>query len=287
MACILLPLDKSSLAFAEVGIPTIMDGLTNRIIDLHPSFADKVANVKDTNIDESILASITRHENYVYEQAKQWQKDVKPKMDNIQNQVFSYNANFQNTYNNIQKQIQVKNKNQILQLLDDLQSNIDYQKQDITEFLSILRDFKKNVAINSGQLQTGCTQIQATMDGYRTTLDALYDQLYATTSASVRKQLENQTYDISVKLYDKLEPLYNQINTTIFTLNGVNDGILNIGWLVSLEDIHTNWTTLESKLAYLIQNIKDTSDIDWAFITEDMYVIQTDWNEIYNKTTQL
>lgn len=277
----------SSPVSAESGIPTIMDGLTNRIIDLHPSFADRIAGAKNTNIPVNVLTSATEHEKNVYEQARQWKNNVKSQVETIQNQILSYNPTFHSTYDDMQAQIQAKNKEKLLTLLADMQSDITSKKQDVTKFLTTLRTFRNDVTTNVQQLQTDRLQVQASMDGYRATLDSLYDQLYATTSDSVREQLENQTAELSVKLYDNLDPLYNQVNTIIDTLNGVNDGILNVGWLITLEDINTNWTTLESKLQYLSKNLTDTSDINWTFILDDMNIVQKTWNDIYNKTKQL
>ncbi|MGR5969639.1 HBL/NHE enterotoxin family protein [Bacillus paranthracis] len=234
-----------------------------------------------------MLASATEHEKNVYEQARQWKNNVKPQVETIQNQIVSYNATFHSTYDDIQAQIQGKNKEQLLKLVADMQSHITGKKKGVTEFLTTLRTFRNDVTTNVQQLQTDRLQVQASMDGYRATLDSLYDQLYATTSDSVREQLENQTAELSVKLYDNVEPLYNQMNTIIDSLNGVNDGVLNVGWLISLEDMNTNWTTLESKLQSLSKNLTDASDINWTFISDDMNVVQTTWNDIYNRTKQL
>ncbi|WP_209006470.1 HBL/NHE enterotoxin family protein [Bacillus cereus] len=287
MICTIVLFSIASPVSAEAGIPTIMDGLTNRIIDLHPSFADRIAGAKNTAIDTNVLTSATEHEKNVYEQAGQWQKDIKPTMEKMQNQILSYNPTFHSTYDDMQAQIQAKNKEKLLTLLADMQSDITSKKQGVTEFLTTLRAFKNDVTTNVQQLQTDRLQVQASMDGYRATLDSLYDQLYETTSDSVRAQLENQTAELSVKLYDNLEPLYNQMNTIIDSLNGVNDGILNVGWLISLEDMNTNWTTLESKLQSLSKNLTYASDINWTFISDDMNVVQKTWDDIYNKTKQL
>ncbi|MGR5978397.1 HBL/NHE enterotoxin family protein [Bacillus cereus] len=287
MICTIVLFSIASPVSAESGIPTIMDGLTNRIIDLHPSFADRIAGAKNTSIPVNVLTSATEHEKNVYEQARRWKNKVKPQVETIQNQILSYNATFHSTYDDMQAQIQGKNKEQLLKLVADMQSHITGKKKGVTEFLTTLRTFRNDVTTNVQQLQTDRLQVQASMDGYRTTLDSLYDQLYATTSDSVREQLENQTAELSVKLYDNVEPLYNQMNTIIDSLNGVNDGILNVGWLISLEDMNTNWTTLESKLQSLSKNLTDASDINWTFISDDMNVVQTTWNDIYNRTKQL
>ncbi|WP_410991183.1 HBL/NHE enterotoxin family protein [Bacillus cereus] len=287
MICTIVLFSISSPVSAESGIPTIMDGLTNRIIDLHPSFADRIAGAKNTSIPVNVLTSATEHEKNVYEQARQWKNNVKPQVETIQNQILSYNATFHSTYDDMQAKIQGKNKEQLLKLVADMQSHITGKKKGVTEFLTTLRTFRNDVTTNVQQLQTDRLQVQASMDGYRATLDSLYDQLYATTSDSVREQLENQTAELSVKLYDNVEPLYNQMNTIIDSLNGVNDGILNVGWLISLEDMNTNWTTLESKLQSLSKNLTDASDINWTFISDDMNVVQTTWNDIYNRTKQL
>ncbi|PGV87273.1 hypothetical protein COD86_30130, partial [Bacillus cereus] len=75
--CTIILFSISSPVSAEAGIPTIMEGLTNRIIDLHPSFADRIVGAKNTTINADVLTSATEHEKNVYEQAKQWQNDIK------------------------------------------------------------------------------------------------------------------------------------------------------------------------------------------------------------------
>ncbi|MCQ6530703.1 HBL/NHE enterotoxin family protein [Bacillus mycoides] len=284
--CTICVLFTSRPVFAEAGIPTIMDGLTQRIIDLHPTFADRMARARNTNLNANVLTSTTAHEASIYEQAIQWKNGINPRMKTLQNQVLSYNTIFQSTYSNIKKQIQAKNKEQLLKLLEDMQSNMIGKKQNVTEFLTTLRDFKKNSAINSQKLQTDANKIQVAMEGYRTTLDSLYEQLYTTTSDSVREQLENQTLELS-ESYEYLDILYNQIHTIIDSLNGVNDGVLNVGWLISLYDMNTKWITVESKLQHLIQNVKEASDLNWSFITADINTVKENWDDVYNKTKEL
>lgn len=284
---ILFPISSYNVVFAQDEIPTVMDGLVNRVIDLHPSFLNHIAGARNTDIDISVLESTTKHEGKIYEQAQQWKTEIKPKMEDSKKEILNYNSEFQSTYDEIQNQITSKNKDEILKLLEVMQSRITNKKQSVTEFLATLKDYMKDVTTSSQQLQNDRMGVQATMDGYRASLDSLYDQLYNTTSDTVREQLENQTAEISIKLYDNLEPLYKDENVMIDSINGVNDGVLNVGWIISLEDMNTNWTILDTKLKKLIQNMKDASDINWTFITDDMSTVKEAWDNIYKRTEEL
>ncbi|PEJ73707.1 HBL/NHE enterotoxin family protein [Bacillus wiedmannii] len=277
----------SSPIFADSKVPTVMDGLTADIIALHPSFAGKIVGAKETNIAPDVLDTTVNHEISVYQQAQSWQETIKPKLENTQNQILSYNVTFHTIYEDIQKGIQVKNKQQILASLQTLQNDITSKKTNVTDFLTIIRNFKSDIAKSSQQLQTDIIHVQASMDGYKQTLDSLYAQLENTTSDEVRKHLEDESADISVKLYDKLEPLRNHLTTVKDKINGVNDGVLNLGLLNSLEDMNTNWTTLESKLQSLIQNIEDSSDVNPVFITDDIAIVKNTWDTIYKLASNL
>ncbi|HDR6248170.1 TPA: hypothetical protein QCU24_006104 [Bacillus cereus] len=79
--------------------------------------------------------------------------------------------------------------------------------------------------------------------------------------------------------------LLNRIVDNINYINGVNGGAEGV--LSHLDAMNTNWMVLEAKLKNLIQNIRDTSDINMNFINADMKMMKENWDNIYRKIQQL
>lgn len=79
--------------------------------------------------------------------------------------------------------------------------------------------------------------------------------------------------------------LLNRIVDNINYINGVNGGAEGV--LSYLDAMNTNWMVLEAKLKNLIQNIRDTSDINMNFINADMKMMKENWDNIYRKIQQL
>ncbi|MGR5965119.1 HBL/NHE enterotoxin family protein [Bacillus cereus] len=232
-----------------------------RLIDLSSGFYNTLVQYKCLEhrlISTNTLTSATKHVDETGELGKRWYIEIAPHMKNKRKQILSYNAPFQQKYNDIQQQVQNKNKEKILKLLETIQSDIDIQKQGITEFLTAAKSFRNDVSAISRQLQDDRNSIQAIID----------------------TEEEKQGYPV---IGENL--LLNRIVDSINYINGVNGG--TEGLLSHLEAMSTNWTILEAKLKILIQNIKDTSDINMNFISADMKVMKENWGNIYHKTQQL
>ncbi|MCU4734292.1 alpha-helical pore-forming toxin family protein [Bacillus cereus] len=232
-----------------------------RLLDLSSGFYNTLVQYKRLEhrlISTSTLTSVTKHVDEMGGLGKRWYIEVAPHMKNKRKQILSYNASFQQKYNELQEQVQNKNKEKILKLLETIQSDIDIQKQGVTEFLTVAKSFRNDVSAISRQLQDDRNSIQVIID----------------------MEEEKQGYPV---IGENL--LLNRIVDSINYINGVNGG--TEGLLSHLEAMSTNWTILEAKLKTLIQNIKDTSDINMNYISADMKVMKENWDNIYQKTKQL
>ncbi|HDR7762207.1 TPA: HBL/NHE enterotoxin family protein [Bacillus cereus] len=232
-----------------------------RLLDLSSGYYNTLVQYKRLEhrlISTSTLTSVTKHVDEMGGLGKRWYIEVAPHMKNKRKQILSYNASFQQKYNDLQEQVQNKNKEKILKLLETIQSDIDIQKRGVTEFLTVAKSFRNDVSAISRQLQDDRNSIQVIID----------------------MEEEKQGYPV---IGENL--LLNRIVDSINYINGVNGG--TEGLLSHLEAMSTNWTILEAKLKTLIQNIKDTSDINMNYISADMKVMKENWDNIYQKTKQL
>ncbi|MEX0416772.1 HBL/NHE enterotoxin family protein [Bacillus sp. C30] len=275
---LLIPASQANRVFAESDIPTLMDGVVNHIIDLHHSFTEKVNGARDTNIPSTVLSSVTEHERIAYEQAQLWKNSVKGNMERIQNQILEYDPTFNHLYEEMKQQVNINDKQQLVQLLQTLQQDISNKKENVSAFITQIETLKETGSSNSRQLQVDQAQINLCMDGYRTEIDRLLDQLDKATSTKERELLADQMMEPSAKLYDKLEPLYNSVSTLIQNVNGVNNGVFTVGWQISLTEMHTNWNLLDSTLTELMEQIKKAPNVNQAFISKRLNTIKDIWN---------
>ncbi|MDA2141293.1 HBL/NHE enterotoxin family protein [Bacillus cereus group sp. Bc256] len=232
-----------------------------RLLDLSSGFYNTLAQYERLEhrlISVNTLTSVTKHVDEMGGLGKKWYIEIAPQMKNKRKQILSYNATFQQKFNDMQQQIQNKNKEKILKILESIQSDIDIQKQGVTSFLTIAKIFRNDVSAISRQLQNDRNSIQVIID------------------------MEEEKLGYPV-IGENL--LLNRIVDSVNYINGVNGG--SEGVLSHLEAMNTNWMVLEAKLKNLIQNIKDTSDINMNFINADMKVIKENWDNIYRKTQQL
>ncbi|MED3078797.1 HBL/NHE enterotoxin family protein [Bacillus wiedmannii] len=278
MVYLVTPVSQPHRVFAESDIPTVMDGVVNHIIDLHHSFAEKVNGARETNISPAVLSTLTTHETIAYEQAQLWRHSLKGNMESIQKQVLEYDKTFNHLYEEMKQQVTTNDKPQLVQLLQTLQHDISNKKESVSEFITKIESLKETGATNSRQLQTDLTQVNLCMDGYRAEVDRLLDQLDKATSSKERELLADQMMEPSAKLYDKLEPLSNNVSALIRNINGVNDGVLTIGWQISLTEMHTNWNLLDSTLTELMAQIKKAPNVNQAFIMKRLNTIKDIWS---------
>ncbi|MCU5571682.1 alpha-helical pore-forming toxin family protein [Bacillus cereus] len=232
-----------------------------RLLDLSSGFYNTLVQYERLEhrlISANTLTSVTKHVDEMGGLGKKWYIEIAPQMKNKRKQIISYNAIFQQKFNDTQQQVQNKNKEKILKMLESIQFDIDIQKQGVTSFLTIAKIFRNDVSAISRQLQNDRNSIQVIID------------------------MEEEKLGYPV-IGENL--LLNRIIDSINYINGVNGGAE--GLLCHLEAMNTNWMVLEAKLKNLIQNIKDTSDINMNFINADMKVMKENWDNIYRKTQQL
>ncbi|WP_228490799.1 HBL/NHE enterotoxin family protein [Bacillus thuringiensis] len=232
-----------------------------RLLDLSSGFYNTLAQYERLEhrlISVNTLTSVTKHVDEMGGLGKKWYIEIAPQMKNKRKQILSYNSTFQQKFNDMQQQVQNKNKEKILKMLESIQSDIDIQKQGVTSFLTIAKIFRNDVSAISRQLQNDRNSIQVIID----------------------MEEEKQGYPV---IGENL--LLNRIVDNINYINGVNGGAEGV--LSHLEAMNTNWMVLEAKLKNLIQNIRDTSDINMNFINADMKMMKENWDNIYRKTQQL
>ncbi|MHB0803778.1 HBL/NHE enterotoxin family protein, partial [Bacillus thuringiensis] len=246
--CLLAPISQPSPVSAESGIPTVMDGVVNHIIDLHQSFGEKVNGARGTNLSPTVLASLLTHETNVYEQAQLWKSSLKGNMDDMQQHIINYDSTFTNLYEDMQQHANANEKEQLVQLLQTLQLDISRMKGNIGTFISQIETLQSTATTNARDLQTDLAAIQLCMGNYRAEIDRLYDLLDAAKSPKEQDRLMDLIKEPSAKLYDKLEPLESSVKACIQNVMGVNDRVLTIGWQISLHEMQTNWTTLDVTL---------------------------------------
>ncbi|MEN8648242.1 HBL/NHE enterotoxin family protein [Bacillus cereus group sp. BceL062] len=260
--CAISSFFNSTPVFAQIMSPGAMLNLeVGRMLDLSSGFYNTLEQYKrleHRRIPTDILISVTKHVDNTGSLGKEWYIEIAPHMQTIRKQILSYNTTFQQKFSDIQKQIQNKDKERILQILETIQSDITIQKQEVTKFLTTMQGFRNNVGTNSRQLQNACIPMQVIID----------------------IEEEKQGYPVIGE-----NILLNRVLDIINYINGVNGGA--VGLLNTLEAMNTNWLTLEAKLQSLIQNIKDASDISMNFISADMQIVKENWDNIYNNTHQL
>lgn len=239
----------------------ILNVEVGRLLDLSSGFYNTLVQYEHLEhrlISTNTLTSVTKHVDDMGGLGKRWFIEIAPHMKNKRKQILSYNAIFQQKFNAVQLQVLNKDKEKILKSLETIQSDIDIQKQGVTEFLTVAKIFRNDVSAISRQIQNDRKSIQVIID----------------------MEEEKQGYPV---IGENL--LLNRIVDSINYINGVNGGAE--GLLSHLEAMNTNWIVLEAKLKNLIQNIKDTSDINMNFINADMKVMKENWDNIYRKTQQL
>ncbi|KXH80109.1 MULTISPECIES: HBL/NHE enterotoxin family protein [Bacillus] len=258
---ILLFFSPMSVLAQTKSLGAILNLEVGRLLDLSSGFYNTLVQyerLEHRYISANTLTSVTRHVDEMGGLGKEWYTEIAPQMKNKRKQILSYNSIVQQKFNDMQQQVQNKNKEKILKLLESIQSDIDIQKQGVTSFLTIAKLFRNDVNVISGQLQNDRKSIQVVIDMAE----------------------KKQGYPV---IGENL--LLNRIVDSINYINGVYGGAE--GLLSHLETMSTNWTILEAKLTTLIQNLKDTSDINMNFISVDMKVLKENWDNIYCKTQQL
>lgn len=296
MLCIMIPSFMSNSVSAEMitGPVSTINALTTNIIQIHPSFAEKITGAKNnTNISPDTLSTATNLESNIFTLANQWKNILGPNLQWRKDQIISYNNDkFYQKFNVIKDQINVQKTQAvptaqfILIDLGHMQSDLAELKNGVTEALEQIRGFKQDFAQNSQQLQTVNTRVKASSDGYVAVVDTLNEQLNTTSSGSAKQEINNQISATNQKLTYS-QTLYFHINTIIGNINGNDGSFVTLSLLDSLEDLNTNWTVLDSKLNSIIQNLEDAKDIDWNFILSDLEIVRSSWDAIYNKAQQL
>lgn len=269
--CITISSFISNPVSAEMiaGPVSTINALTSNIIQIHPSFADKIMGAKNnTDLSEVTLSTATNLENNVFTLANQWGNILQPTLYWRKQQIIEYNhTKFDDKLKVIKEEIEVQQqaKDPTLQkyiLIDlmHLQSDITEFKNGFTELLTQINEFKYALAQNSQQLQTVNTEVKALADGYDT-IGAKQKFLYA-------------------------QVLCNHINTIIGNVNGPDtDGsFVTLSLLNSLESLNTKWNELDAMLSSLVDEVNHASQLNITFMKTRLQTVQDLWKlEVVDK----
>ncbi|MEK4418620.1 hypothetical protein [Bacillus sp. FSL K6-0268] len=268
--CIVISSFMSNPVSAEmiVGPVSTINALTSNIIQIHPSFVDKITAVKNnTDLSEATLSNATNLENNVFILANQWKNILQPTLYWRKQQIMEYNTKFDDKLKVIKEEIEVQQqvKDPTLQkyiLIDlmHLQSDITDFKDGFTELLTQINGFKQAFAQNSQQLQMVNTKVKVLADGYDT-IGAKQKFLYA-------------------------QVLYNHIDMIIGNINGPNtDGnFVTLSLLSSLESLNTKWNELDAMLSSLVDEVNRASQLNTTFMKNRLQTVQDLWKlEIVDK----
>lgn len=159
---------NSTPVFAQIMSPGAMINLeAGRMLDLSSGFYNTLEQYKRLEhklIPTDILILVIKHVDNTGMLGREWSVEIAPHMQTTRKHILSYNTLFQQKFNDIQQQIQNKNKEKILQILETIKSDITIQKQGVMKFLTAIQGFRNNVGINSRQLQNDCIPIQVIID---------------------------------------------------------------------------------------------------------------------------
>ncbi|MHB0802132.1 HBL/NHE enterotoxin family protein [Bacillus thuringiensis] len=256
-----------------------MDGVVNHIIDLHASFAEKGNYAQGTNLSPEVLSSLLTHEDNVYKQAKLWKDSLKGNMNDLQQHIVKYDSIFSNLYDEMQRYANANEKEQLVQSLQKLRLDVSNMEGTMSEFITEIETLQSTAANNARDLQADRIAIKLCMDNYEAEIDRLYDLLDTAKSEKERERLADLIMEPSAQLYDKLEPLERSINACIQNVMGVNDGVLTIGWQISLHEMHTNWKKLDAILTEIIEQIQKASTVNRTFVMPRLQTIKDIWDK--------
>ncbi|PGT50509.1 hypothetical protein COD86_30660 [Bacillus cereus] len=284
LSMLLWPMGVTGKVFAESNVPTVMDGLVNRISDRYPTILNETDGAKKAGISDSILSSIKANVENIYKQSQKWKNSFAGMLQQNRFQIVDYDHTFDSLYAEIQQQIQEGNKQQVLQLLQTLQNDLREKEINVSSFIANVGVFKSEMIEYARKLQNNMNPIYSRMEGYRTEIQDLEKRLESESSAVIREKIAEEMMVPSALLYDALEPLYNHLNFLIQDIHGVNEGRFLIGWQVSLDEILVTWNSLDSMLSSIIDEVNHASQLNTTFMKGRLQVAQDLWkSEIIGK----
>ncbi|MBG9616693.1 HBL/NHE enterotoxin family protein [Bacillus cereus] len=268
--CIIISSFVSNPASAELiqGPISTINALTNNLIYIHSTFADKISTARYSgSLSENILSTATVAEFNIWTLAKDWQYKIQPNFQESKTQIIEYNkTTFDNKLKNIQNQIEQNpaSKESIRNDLVSLNTDITAFKDNFAELITQIGGFKQSIAQNSQQLQTVNSQIQTAIDGYK-----LIDAKQKAAPAAV---------------------LYSHINTILNNTNGPEpDGyFVPLSMINSLESLNTNLNELDSMLSSLVEEVDHASQLNPTFMKARLQTVIELWKvEIVDKLEKI
>ncbi|MFZ7760055.1 HBL/NHE enterotoxin family protein [Bacillus thuringiensis] len=240
-----------------------------------PAATDRAQKV----LEGTIITTAKNAENKVYNNVKIWKSTIKPEMSKTVSTLIQYNTTFQTKHTQLVESVSQNNKEQLLKLLQEIQSDVGSGKLQVVGFIQQFRDFRNSVLSTTQDIQGVVNEIESIKKSYEATIQAL-----ANAGSS-----ESEMIAIVLKLED-IEPLRGHLQLFLRDLKGApqTSWMPSPGWLDPINNIETNWSILDAKLSNLIRDIQTaTTNINTSFIQSELAALQTAWNKIYTHSQSL
>lgn len=269
------------LAFANTTTYPVfkMDSAASAIIrHVHPNFEKHATNsVSQGGLSQQLAGSASDHVNVLYQQVLQWRDTVKPQLKQVSEEITQYDSTFQNVYATILKDVSAQNKQQLLTSLKQIQTAFTRQKEQVSSLANTLTSFRNELTSHSQVLMEDLNKIKAEKEGYRSPREAELKETFKDNPERLRTALLQLDGDTS-RLFGTLET----------KLKYVTDTDAAGGLATFIEDMKTNWSSLDAKLKNVIQQVETTTgSIDSAFLQSELKTVETAWKGIIEKADRL
>lgn len=141
-------LDK---ALAETGSNMIVMNLYAKTINAQPD-----VDLSGLTLDEegkTLTKQIHQDQNTARNNANTWLNTVKPKIQGVARDVINYNTEFQNYYTSLVDAVKKEDKVTLKEGLEDLLTTLTNNSKNVQQVISMLKDFKGKLYIDSTQLR--------------------------------------------------------------------------------------------------------------------------------------
>ncbi|PGC84457.1 HBL/NHE enterotoxin family protein [Bacillus toyonensis] len=249
-----------------------MDQVTQSILNKHTSFPSAIQRAQKV-LSTTTITSATNTEKLAYNNAIKWKNNIKPEMTKTVTYLLNYNSTFQQKYQQLTANLNSNNKNNMLTILKQMQSDIGNGQTQVVNFIQIFRGFRDDVFTNVRNMQSAVDQVESVKSGYQKTIDAL-----AQAGSS-----QSEMIAIGLKLQD-IEPLRGHLQLFLRDFKGApsTSWMPSPGWLDPINNIETAWNTLDVKLRNVIRDVESSSEnVDTVFIKEELQTVKDSWENTY------
>lgn len=217
---------------------------------------DKNNPITDAQIFNSLWKKVwTEAENTIYHaNSSVWHNEIQPELNRSLQGLLNYDPTFDSLCNKIMQAHGIKNSNQVLQLLKQLQNDVTNKQAPILTGLKKFTDYQNGVMDNTNKLNEVLQEVKTAI------------QTNAATQAELRK----------------IRSMNDSITLFIAELSKEN------GWDVSVQEISNNWRILNMKIDSLITKIEAApNQVDSAYLSSELNGIKNAWSDTYAQALRI